>query len=298
MNPLTAPGIYDGIPDAVYHGQLTDTPSISASGLVTLEQSCPLSFWWHSYLNPARPEEEDSRALVVGSAMHALMLEGAKAFAERYVVRPADMTYQTKAGKEWRDAQTRTIVTAEEYAAIAPMAAEVHRHPMARRAFTGGKPEQTIVWKDVATGIWLKARPDYLRMDGGNVVPNYKTTIDARPETWARQAFNLGYHQAAALLLDGLHAVTGERWSHFWVAQEKSAPFLVQVFVMKDEAIEWGRLLNRRALDTFARCLERGHWPGYGDGVIQVEMPAWAERTLEKRHERGEFSEQQKETAA
>jgi exodeoxyribonuclease VIII len=61
--------------------------------------------------------------------------------------------------------------------------------------------------------------------------------------------------------------------------------------MLKPTVIDWGRMRYKRALATFAECMKSGVWPGYPDDTIEADLPVWAEKGLQARHERGEFSE-------
>ena len=62
------------------------------------------------------------------------------------------------------------------------------------------------------------------------------------------------------------------------VAQEKEPPYLVTIAEPDEQAIEWGRELNRQALRLYRRCVERDEWPGYDHGptgIAQLRLPGW-----------------------
>lgn len=283
MTRISSPGIYD-ISNDTYHSDCCDGPSASASDLIALDQSCPALWWANSHLNPARPPEEPTPALLFGRAAHMLILEGEEIFRRSYAVKPQGLDGRTREGKAWlaEHADIDTISHDDALRAQA-MAEAVRAHPLCGNALVDGAPERSLICRDEATGLWLKTRPDWLphrRPGKPFVVPNYKTALTVQPDAWTRQAFGLGYHQAAALMVDVVTAVTGEAPIAYWIAQEKEPPYLVQPFVMEEGAIEWGRRQNRRALDRLARCIETGVWPGYSDGVVTVAMPTFIERRL------------------
>jgi hypothetical protein len=59
--------------------------------------------------------------------------------------------------------------------------------------------------------------------------------------------------------------------------QEKTPPYLVSVIELGEMALTIGRHEYRKAIDIFARCVETDTWPGYGDDVVTVGAPVWAE---------------------
>lgn len=286
-------GVYD-IPMEFYHGDTCIGPSVSGSGLVTIEQKSLAHYWWESYHNPNR-EELDTTALAFGRACHAWTL-GEPEWDKYFILSPYD-DFRTKEARTWREAQSRTIVKAEQFEAIKVMTDQLRRHPLLKNAFTDGRPEMSLIWKDRETGIWLKSRPDWLP-NTSHFVPNFKTTINAKPEAFTRQAFGLGYHQGAALCLEGLRQVLG--WTdakYYFVAQEKDAPYVAMPFLMREHDYELGAMLNRSALRKLARALDADHWPAYAEGAVEIAMPAWTEKQILDRNEAGEFNEAQMEAA-
>lgn len=285
MQLITQPGVYE-IPIERYHGEeICDSPSISSSGLKVIAK-CPIKYWTHSNLNPSRQERKDSDALKLGRAAHDLILDGV-GWPDRYHIAPQGYNGTKKewfsARDELREAESlgKTVLKWDDYVNVKGMADAISKHPI-HKALGRGKAEQTIVWKDAETGVWLRIRPDFLP-DSQQFIPDFKTTASADPDDFAKSVANFGYHQQAALYLDGLAAVFGERDRQFYfIAQEKDAPYIVQPFAIDAESVAWGRRLNRKAIRTFARCLETDTWPGYADDFVTVGLPRWKAEQLEK----------------
>lgn len=281
MKKIDKPGLYDiSIED--YHGDCCEGPSISSSGLRTLLLECPAIYWAHSPLNPNRFPEENTKALDIGRAAHALAL-GEPEFAKYFVVSPyAD--FRSKEAKVWRDDQTRTVLKAEEFEQVQAIAAVQKRSAQVMRAFENGKPEKSLIWKDEETGIWLKSRPDWLPNDPKTgFVVEYKTAVTIEPRKWASAAFGYGYHMQAAMQIDAIRAVMGTKAlgvAH--VVQEKTPPYLAELRMFGPEQIDDGRFMVRRALNVFARCLKSGIWPGYTSEPQFVETPYWFAKMMEE----------------
>lgn len=293
MTKITAAGQYD-IPIETYLGDCCAGPSVSGSGLVKIEQTSLAHYWWDSYHNPQR-EPYDSTALAFGRACHAWVL-GEPEFNKYFVVSPYE-EFRSNEARVWREQQTRTIVKPDQLDAIKAMNETILKTPLIQNAFKDGKPEQSLIWQDRETGIWLKTRPDWLP-SALKYVPNFKTARSSRPADFTRSAYDLGYHQGAALCIDGLREVLGWKApSYYFVAQEKTPPYVATLVVMRDTDIEWGRLLNRAAIRKLARALDADEWPGYATGAVEISMPMWAEKQLLDRHEVGEFSDEQEKAA-
>lgn len=81
-------GIYANTKEADYHA----LPYLSNSMLKVLDQDA-LEFWYRSWLNPERPEQEESSAMALGSAIDAALLEPER-FATEWRVAPDITDYE------------------------------------------------------------------------------------------------------------------------------------------------------------------------------------------------------------
>lgn len=274
MGKIDRPGMYD-ISIEEYHGDCCVGPSISSSGLRTIQSECPALYWAFSPLNPNRFPDESTKALDIGRAAHCLAL-GEPEFAKYFIVSPYD-DFRKKEAKEWRDEQTRTVLKAEDFEDVQAVAAVQKRSAQCMRAFEQGKPERSLIWKDKETGIWLKARPDWLPDDPSQrFITEYKTAASIEPRKWSSAAFSYGYNMQAALQIDAVKEVLGVKAlgvAH--VVQEKSPPYLAEVRMFGPDQIDDGRFLYRRALRIFAECLSKGEWPSYTTEPQFIETPYW-----------------------
>lgn len=294
---ITAPGCYDGIAAEDYHGrEICWQPSISSSGLKTIIDKSPLHYWWNSPLNPNRPAESQSRHFSIGKAAHDILLLDER-WPERYHVLPADFDAKaTKAQAEAHAARNAaikagmTILRHEDAQLAEAMAAAIASNPFAKAALTNGAPEQTLAWQDRETGVVLRARPDFLPAKR-QFIPDLKTAADASPDAFRRAMASFGYHQSAALYMDGIEAVFDQRpAAFFFIVVEKEAPHCVALYQIPEDDIQRGRMLNRKAIQTFADCLSRDKWPGYADDVTPLPLPAWEQRQIDQAAEAGDLS--------
>lgn len=288
MNKIDKPGVYDIDIDA-YHAQPTVGVSISASGLRAILLDSPAHYWAESSLNPDA-EKPDTAALRIGKAAHSFVL-GEPEFAKYFVVSPFD-DFRKKEAQAWRDEQTRIVLKAAELDTIRDMAFALRAQPSVAGAFQGrGKMEQSLIWQDEETGVWLKARPDWLPDDPAMYfAQEFKTAVSAEPGEASRQAFNLGYDIQAALAVDGIRAVFGvEPLGIAHVVQEKKPPYAATLLMFDREQIEFGRKRYRAALTRFAECLARHRagdpeavaWPGYSQEPTYFQTPYWVAKAMQ-----------------
>lgn len=291
---VSLPGCYAGIPIDLYHGDLTDGPGISSSGLRTIEAKSPSHYYATSYLNPDRLPEEPKDHFSFGRAAHTLLL-GEDGFREQFVVRPDKWKdWRTDAAKAWRTEQQaagRTVLNADDIVAIRHIAKQLAADPLVQSGILQGKVEHSLIWRDKITGVWLRSRPDVIPSADG-VLVDLKTTTDASPEAVVNSIRNHGYALQGALAGMGMEATLGIKMTDFvlvWI--EKSAPYAVNISPVDPEWIYWARRQLRRAIDTFAKCVETNEWPGYS-GEATAFIPGWLKKRFEEQAETGELPEE------
>lgn len=292
---IDQPGVYD-IPAERYHADPVVGGSLSSSGARRLlPPSCPALYQhWLNGRPPYKPEFE------FGHAAHRLVLG---AGPDIVVIDAED--WRTKAARAQRDealAAGQVPLLPHEHEVVVAMAAKLREHPVAAALFhpDRGQPEQSLFWADPATGVRCRARLDWMPYftayaadgqptpgsghPGRLIVPDYKTCRSAAPDDIQRAVHDHGYHQQAAWYVDGIKAVY-PMWRNplatdpafVFVFQEKTAPYLVTVVQLDKLAMQVGRYLNRKAIDTYAQCQQTGRWPGYSDDVEIIPLPRWVE---------------------
>jgi len=268
------PGIYLDVPEAVYHHNDTEEDFLSSSKVKKI-MKCPAIC--RNYLDT---ENNPSDAMLMGTAVHAKVLQPTR-FDELVAVAPFDATPRKKADKEdYEDflalnqgkAILRPWTATHDLDSLDAMVENVNADPDAVRLLAGDK-EVTVVW--VENGVLCKARIDSLLVD--NIV-DLKTTRDAAPGVFRRQAHMLGYHIQGAFYRRGLRAVMGDeapkRFS--FVCVENSPPHLVQCFEIHDEELARADAIIDQAFERWAVCKETGEWPGYGGGVHLLQFTDWS----------------------
>ena len=284
MTPISEPGIYPPAQIDIedYHSQRCCAgPSVSSSTLRTMLRECPAKVWAFSDLNPDRLVRPWKESFDFGRAAHALVL-GEPEFNAKFVLSQYD-NFRTKDSQIWREEQTRQVVRKEDMPVIELMASAQRAAPQVARAFSEGKPEMSVIWKDEETGIFVKTRPDWLPdFPALRFIAEYKTCLSIEPRKLSIDVFKYGYEIQAAMCLDAIEIVTGKKplgIAH--ICQEKDAPYLCDMRLFTEEQIAFGRMEYRRALQLFARCLDSGKWPGYTAEPQYFDTPVWINRMME-----------------
>ncbi|MEU9498194.1 PD-(D/E)XK nuclease-like domain-containing protein [Streptomyces sp. NPDC048196] len=274
--PVTGPGVYD-LTAEEYHADPVPCGSLSSSGARRLlPPSCPALFRWEQD-HPQPPKA----TFDFGHAAHKLVL----GVGPDLVALDFD-DWRTKAARQERDelrAAGAVPLLRDDYQQVLDMAAAIRQHPMASRLFEpgSGTAESALVWRDGPTGVMRRALLDWRPAPGPGrmIIRDYKTARSADPAAVARAVHEYGYHQQADWYRAGCRALglCDETAEFVFVVQEKTAPYLVTVVQLDAMAMRIGAARNRRAIETYAKCVETGRWPGYADDVAYLSLPPYAE---------------------
>lgn len=274
--------IVSNMPITHYHSDCAIGPSVSSSGLRTITGESPADYWDTSYLNPEAAPQEETKALVMGRAVHHLIL-GQDKFSEHFVIQP-ETYFHSKDGvqkpwsnnatdcKAWRknqEAVGRSILTASDAETIRGMAKSLAKDEMVRAGLLNGLTEHSLFWPDKKTGIWLKIRPDTIPVlaNASADITDLKTIDSVQYVDCQRSYETYGLFQQAALIRQGLKEVLNISVSTFTLMFiEKKRPFSTRPMLIKDADMDLGDEANRVALDVMAHCLKTKQWPGPGRG--------------------------------
>lgn len=167
----------------------------------------------------------------------------------------------------------KTIVPVKDFENIMKMRNIMYNQKKYAELLTGGNTEMSIVGElKLPSGreILVKIRPDYISKDFQDV--DYKTCNDASRDKFGRDAYKLGYYLKMAMRHDILELAFGKKPKNMMLlAQEKTAPFVPQGYVMTDRQIELGRRQFIEAAEIYAKCMETGIWPSYSNHIEELE---------------------------
>ena len=283
---------YRGMPSELYHQH----PALSNSGLKTL-LDCPARYYY-KYLS-GECELKETPAQKIGKASHCYILEGEKAFTQRYWHNPysgflKDETIAFLCVKGFKAEELKKQKTTElkalllktmgiepkeielnknELNQVISLARAINKNPQAKGAFSQkGESEVSLFWNDPETGVMLKCRPDWLPYDCLDI-PDYKTTSSVNPAVFAKDFVKYGYHIQSAFYRMGIKEVFGiDVQNFFFVAQEKEPPCITQCFNPDMGFVEFGEKAIRLGIEVFLDCKERGIWETDSDEVIEMSL--------------------------
>lgn len=272
--PLVEPGVYPLSLEQYHADPLKPIGgSLSSSGARRLmPPGCPALFRYEQD-NPQPPK----KVFDIGTAAHKLVLGDGPELVIVDALRWDTTAIKAKVTAIRADG--KVPLKRAEHEQVHAMAAALRAHPIASRLLEpgSGEPEQSLLWQDPGTGVWRRARPDWIRPDA---VIDYKTTTKAEPLALQKTIYEYGYHAQADWCLDGARTLglTGDHAPFYLIFQEKNAPHIVTVVRPDYTALRIGHDLNQTALHLYAMCRETGHWPGYSEQVELISLPTWVER--------------------
>lgn len=193
------------------------------------------------------------REATLGDALHALLLEPER-FDEGFV-QAAPGTTAPRASTPG-ELFERTWLSARDCESLQLMARAVResaRPPLAGWLEHGAK-ELSIYWGDAAGGCW-KGRPDCFTEE---VILELKTSIDIRPQRFAKSRERFGYDLQAALYLEGVERLTGTRPRFLYVVVESVRPHAVWVQEPSPEELSRAQRELERARARFLAAVAAG----------------------------------------
>jgi hypothetical protein len=215
-------------------------------------------------INAIRSEYEPSLSMRIGLGGHSLLLGG-----------PEVICYpKRRAGKEWDAFELehagKIILNEAEYEKAHAINSAVRNNRLACQVLFGDGMlyEQTIHWQ--WNGRDFRCTPD---ARSGRHIVDLKTTRDAEPERFLRDATRMGYHAQIALYALAMESQTGRKpRDHYIVAVENKPPHCVTVLELTPRAIEQGEKLCREWMTKFLECERANNWPGYADSIVPFDV--------------------------
>lgn len=241
---------------------------ISRSELFTIINKTPMHFLYEQ-----NHPKEDTPSLAFGRAVHKAILEP-ETFSDEFAVAPK-CDRRTKEGKEtyqkfiesltnvYSEDLTKEVITQDDLEVIQDMKAVID-HDINASTFLNGIHETSYFWTDSATGEKCKVRPDCVaEVDGKKYIVDYKTTDSCADGAFERSVRKYGYKFQAGMYREGYFQNTFEDVGFVFVAQEKTAPYAVRVYICSEEFINEGYHLFREAIGTYHECKTKNHYWGY-----------------------------------
>jgi PDDEXK-like uncharacterized protein DUF3799 len=262
-------GIYD-LTAAEYHGDPCARPSLSRTIAQKLvDQSAAHAWTAHSRYGDKPDPEDDTASMDLGSAVHAAFLQD-----ENLIVELPFDSWRSEVAQARRNAvraSGKIPLLTSKVEAVFGMIDALYQFRARTGAFTAGKPEQTIIWKEGP--IYCRSRVDWLPDDPTADLWDLKVTGGvASAATWRRRAEEVAADIQAVMYPRGSGVVRGKppRGMKFAVVEEKR-PHGIKTFFFTGEALEIASAKFSRAVELWTECQAGGAWPNYVDEPEPLE---------------------------
>lgn len=283
--PIRRAGLYQDLALADYHSAAAVVPGeygVSSSDLRTTWALSPshMHDQWIHY--PQAAPREETRPMLLGRAAHHLLL-GEQNFARHFVPQPAEYR-DAKTGeakpwnnnanvcRDWHAKQAkdgRSVIKQDELDKIAGMERQLSLDSLVKQAgILAGLVECSGFVKDSDTGIWIKVRPDICSPEAGAYV-DLKIVADITDWGVKRRIADSGYVLQAGLIWEWADQVGLPFVGFTLLFVESDRPFCIRLIPLELDDIARGRRLCRLLLRKVANCIDRGTWPGPGQGELK-----------------------------
>ena len=231
---------------------------------------------------------KQTKAMADGTAVHAFFLERDK-FDTDFVIKPADMRLNTKAGKEWAlEHQSKIIIDSELGNNLYEMEKSFMDSPAKLIYDIKGQTELSYFWDDLGT-IKGKCRPDWIS-DDGSIVVDVKTTTDASPRGFQKSISTWGYHLQLGWYLRGLRKLGLPAEQFIFIAIEKTAPFCVGVYRADQEMINFAMKELDQLIPEIQTAMVSKEFPDYTPEITSIGLPPWmTDKKEQPQHEEVEL---------
>jgi len=246
MDTTTTPSFAPGIYDISIEEYLNDRSHVSSSGLKRILKS-PLAL--EHYL---AHHHESTPHLDFGTAVHCALLEPER-FKREYLALPvhkADMFHAEDLQLIKQDEHPAQFITETQMTALQGIVAQVEKQPEIMQLLKDGLAERSLFWRDEASDIRCKIRPDLLVLP--HLILELKTTFDSSQAVFQRTCLMQKYHLSAAMYREGVRQITGHFPNYVYLVASRNPPYAVETFVPSGVMLEEGEQLFRLALSRLA----------------------------------------------
>jgi len=257
-------------------------------------------------------ERKESAALLIGSALHTIVLEGQDAFDHEYCPSPEGLEWRSKAGKlEAAHAlndmlfEPRTVYEVEQVATgkreeieaffaqypgrkiLYPDQFEIVQkcheallaHPIASKLLASGLPE--VVFRSPMTthGYRVQCRADWLNINGCEYTDGEPYGVDLKSiddlSKWNNNFRKLGYYRAWPFYTKTMELTIGHAdvvKRWFWIVVEKAYPFEVRVVTPSPEC--WQRGMDELGYDmpALANAIHHNDFADEGKDKVLLQQ--------------------------
>jgi hypothetical protein len=277
-----------------YHSDPDGVIRLSNSIAGKLLDDSPQHAWLdHPMLGRRNSEpRERVKSLDTGTVIHQMLLGGDTGIEILKTSYPDDdknedrrgqvvSDYKTKAAQKERDeilSRGSIPLLQKEMAPIERSCRAIRERLNEIGVQLTGKSEATVLWD--SRGTPCKGRLDHIIFgDNEIVIPDLKSCASANPRDLQRKIVDFNYHMQAAAYIEACESIFPEmsgRVRFIDIFVETAWPHFTVPVEIAGSMLELGQRKWRRGVSAWKHCLKNDNWPGYANGIIQIEPSTWA----------------------
>lgn len=265
-----------------------EAPAVSVSKMKVFRHSPAL--YQGRFVSGTIEKPEATPALLFGSAVGALVLEGRAVYDSQYYVVPKGIGRQKVEHKAIRaqlamENPGKMELSFEDAEKIETINRKVHSHRFAAPLLEACKPE--ITWRVKGHNFHMQVRSDGWSDEGCELtqgepfIADLKTIPeipDDEPEVLSKQITDFWYHGQDFTyreIISSIMKYPAEfRPRFFFIFAEKNAPFRVQVVELDELARECADKQVRDTMERMAWCHVNNRWPDTWLDTWQEKVPS------------------------
>ena len=234
-------------------------------------------------LHAMQNKKEPSEAMLIGSAVHAIVLENRIG----HVVLPDAAKGSSKLAKALRadfeaEHSDKIVLSQASADKVMLMAESVlsHKGASALLSIDGQSElpifwEETIIMPDGERVVKMKGKLDRSNPLG---VIDLKKTCESSMRRLSIAIESYGYHIQAAHYLAGAAANGLPADDFIFIFVEDEAPHLTHLKKLDHESIFEGELARQELIKKYLKCVDNNYWPGYNDSIETISIPRYGFR--------------------
>lgn len=216
---------------------------------------------------------KETKAMFEGSASHRYLFEQHTMGDHYFVFDDSEIVAEiggsrprnTAKYQEWKSEQFeknagKLEIDADLLATVQGIHQAAQNNPDYMRLIEPGYQAEQILYGEI-DGVKVKCRLD-CHIESTHTIIDLKTTTDASERDFAWSCLKYRYHVQDAFYSEIYRQNYGVTPRFIFLAAEKSAPYLNELYELSEYDRERGTELYRADLQTYKRCMQTGIWHG------------------------------------
>jgi hypothetical protein len=232
--------------------------------------------YYRRYVSNEWAWDDPSDAMKLGTAVHAVVLEGKPLDEVCMEITPDVLSSSgSRAGNAWKQFAAengdKLLLKRHEYAEFMTIVNAIQGEPYAARLLAmESEREREVYWHDDTHGLERRAKLDML---AATCIVDLKIVNDASERGFARLAAERGYHRQAVYYRDAARSLGHDALPFIFIAAQNCEPFTVACYDLGGTFYEMASEQIDDALSSMKLRFASGDWGRVNRGALTTLMP-------------------------